>query len=376
MKLTKLQLENFRNYKKYTYEFSNDKKTTVLVGENGKGKTNLLEAIYMLSLGRSFRTLHKDELLNWEMDYFRLNAEIETQDEPASLEVFYSNYPRQQRSFKRNGVKLKNSEYLGNLITVLFYPEDLNMLYQSPSYRRRYLDILLSQVDKKYLDALSNYKKVLKQRNSLLHEIRDKRFTYKANTVPLEENLTAWDTKLVEYGAKVIKKRTELVEYLSKNLQKIYREISDKKETITIKHKTNAADAPSDDTGTMGTTFTETLTKKRESDIRTAKTSIGPHRDDLIFYINDKELSTSASRGEVRTLLLAIKLAEIKFIKDKTSFTPVLLLDDVFSELDRSRQAHLIKAIKSCQTIISTTNQEYLEKLSSEDLPMEFVKLS
>lgn len=362
MKLRKLQLENFRNYNRHEYEFPEDKKITILVGPNGKGKTNFLEAIYVLSLGKSFRTILQDDLIEWEFDYMRCKCETEIDGEETSLEVFYSNYPRKQKGFKKNGVSLKNSEYIGNLITVLFHPEDLNMLYLSPSYRRKYLNILLSQVDKKYLEALTQYKKTLKQRNALLHAIREAKFTNKPMG-NLEKDLDVWDTEIIKFGSVIIEKRIEFTQFLNKNLEKIYQSISGGKEKVKIEYHTIKAE------------YEAELIIRRDRDIRGAKTTLGPHRDDLRFFINGKEILSSASRGEFRTLLLAVKLAEIQFIKEKTGRNPILLLDDVFSELDRKRGEHLLNSIKDCQTIITTTDRGSFEKLDKEGKSLRFVKV-
>jgi len=381
MKLTKLQLENFRNYSKHTYEFAADKDFTILVGPNGMGKTNFLEAIYILSLGKSFRSSHSEDLIEWEMDYMRCNAEINYDDENVKLEVFYSNKPIRQKNFKKNGVNLRNSEYLGNLLTVLFHPEDLNMLYLSPSLRRKYMNIVLCQTDKKYLNALSKYKKVLKQRNALLHEIREARFK-KASTEStiehLKDDLIAWDQELIEFGCVVIKKRVYFLEFLNKNIQKIYRSISDDEEKVEVEYESKivkkGAYTSKSSSKNLAEMYKDELFNRRERDIRQAKSSAGPHRDDLKFYINGKEISKSASRGEFRTLLLAIKLAEIKFIKEVTGKNPILLLDDVFSELDRKRQTHLLKSIKGCQTIITTTDITNLGELAKDKASIEIVR--
>lgn len=365
MKIRKLQLENFRSYESYVYEFSDDKNFTVLVGENGKGKTNFLEAVYVLSLGRSFRTLQKDDLVKWENDYLRCKGSIESGDEESSLEVFYAREPARKRNFKFNEVNKKNSEYIGNLLTVLFHPEDLNMLYLSPQYRRQYMDILLSQTDKKYLYALSQYRKVLKQRNALLHSIREKRFK-NFDTAKLENDLTAWDQQIIKFGTELVLKRRKLVEFLGEHLQNLYRSISGKNEKIESEYmgKIDSAEG-----------YADLLHEKRNSEIFKGHTKVGPHLDDLEFKINDIEISRSASRGEFRTLLLAIKLGEIKYIEEKTGEKPVLLLDDVFSELDESRQKKLINAIKGCQTIITTTNMEKLTELHNEGQNIGFVSV-
>lgn len=365
MKLRKLQLENFRNYQSHTYEFSDHDEFTVLVGENGKGKTNFLEAIYLLSIGRSFRTLQKDYLVTWKEEYLRCHGETLINDESTSFEFFYSTIPVRRKNFKINDIKRKNSDYIGNLLTVLFHPEDLNTLYLSPSYRRKYMDILLSQTDREYLYALSQYKKILKQRTTLVQLIREKRFK-KIDTLHLEEDLDAWDSQMLDFGSIVIEKRKNLVEFLNQVLPEFYQSISGSSETLQVEYVAKATDRR---------TYTEKLQEKRPLDIISGRSNVGPHLDDLVFFINNKEISASASRGEFRTLLLAIKLAEIRFIREKTGQNPILLLDDVFSELDEKRQKKLIQAIKGCQTIITTTDIGSLGELAKESQSIRFVKI-
>lgn len=354
MKILKLQLENFRNYESYLYEFDMEKPLVLILGENGKGKTNLLEAIYLLSLGRSFRTNHPDNLIKWEKDFFRCFCTVESQNETFQLEVGYSNHPVQKKNYKKNDVRLKNSEYLGNLLTVLFHPEDLNMLYLSPAYRRNYLDIMLCQVDKNYLFALAQYKKILKQRTVLLYSIRDHRFK-KLPVENLLDDLSSWDEQLVKFGLEIIEKRQKLVDFLNQKLTKIYQNIAGQNDEITVKYLKSATPD-----------YQMELESMRDKDIRDAKTNIGPHRDDLKFCINNLAILSTASRGEFRTLLLALKLAEIDFIKEKTGILPILLLDDVFSELDQKRALHLLDAVKDHQTIIATTDLRSLENLEEK----------
>jgi DNA replication and repair protein RecF len=352
MKLKNISLENFRNYSKYSLEFPEDKNLTILVGDNGLGKTNLLESIYLLSLGKSFRSKNNEDIVEWEKDYFRCTAELSV-EEDTKLEVFYSRLPIKQKSFKKNDVKLSNAEFLGTLITVLFHPEDLNMLYLSPSLRRRYLDIVLCQTDKKYLNSLSQYKKVLKQRSALLHTIRKKQFEG-ISTDKLLKDLDVWDNELSQFGSAVIEKRIKFISFIKENLKSCYQQISGDLAEIEIKYKSKILKGSTEQS--VLELFQETLVEKRKQDIFRAETTVGPHRDDLVFFINNKEISQSASRGEFRTILLAIKLAEIKFIEEVTGYRPILLLDDVFSELDPDRQKRLLDAIDNCQAIITATD--------------------
>ena len=353
MKIKKLQLENFRNYSKHSYEFDEDKEITILLGPNGQGKTNFLEALYTLSLGKSFRTSLPEDLINWDNEYLRCNCEVDLEDDEMDLEVFYSKNPR-KKNFKRNGVNLKNSDYLGNLLTVLFHPEDLNMLYLSPSLRRKYLDIILSQTDRLYLKNLSQFKKVLKQRNALLQSIREAKFS-NMNIDNLLADLEVWDIELVKFANYILEKRKEFIRYLNLKIEDFYTEIADEESKIEINYESK----------TNNTAYNELIKLRQADDIRRAETSTGPHRDDIKFFINGKDISKSASRGEYRTLLLAIKLIEIQYIKDKTGSNPILLLDDVFSELDRKRQGHLLKAIKGCQAIITSNDLDLLSEFSS-----------
>lgn len=347
MKILKLQLENFRNYGSYKHEFDQSEPLTIITGPNGQGKTNLLEAVYLLSLGRSFRTNHPDHLIKWEKDCFRCFCTVESQNETFELEVGYTNNPIRKKNYKKNEVHLKNSEYLGNLLTVLFHPEDLNMLYLSPSYRRKYMDILLSQVDKNYLFALTQYKHVLKQRNSLLFQIREHRFQ-KLPINALLEDLSSWDQQMAKFGLIINEKRQNLVEFLNQNLTAIYQKISGQKEKITVKYLKSVTTETRQD-------YQNALENSQNKDIKDARGNIGPHLDDLQFLLNGLPISQMASRGEFRTILLALKFAEIEFIKEKSGLLPILLLDDVFSELDQNRVGHLLETVRNHQTIITTT---------------------
>jgi len=352
MKIRKLQIENFRNHKKYEYIFSDEKNITILTGENGIGKTNFLEAIYLLSLGRSFRTLKKEKIVMWGEDFYRCKGEFERDGDAFGMENFFAHSPSKKQNFKVDGVKTSHSDFIGNFLTVLFYPEDLNILYLSPSYRRKYMDVLLSQTDKFYLNALSSYKKTMKQRNALLQEIRGKEFR-REDCTKLRNDLEVWNKQLLLFGSELIQKRLELIEFLRNSLTEVYDTISGGDERIKVSYIAKVKNKEE---------YELMLNENNEQDILAGRTSIGPHLDDIEFKIDGIKIGDSASRGEYRTLLLAIKLAETVYIKEKTGEKPVLLLDDVFSELDTSRQKQLLNVIKDFQTIITTTDYESMEK--------------
>lgn len=355
MKLLKLQLQNFRSYT--SYELPLKKNTFVITGENGVGKTNILEAAFFLSTGKTFRSSDQGNLIKFEMDYFIVKGEIAenfSQDkETTSLEVAYSTYPRKQKNFKVNDAPTPHAKYLGNLITVLFHPKDLNLLYMEPSLRRKYINLLLSQTDREYLESLTNYTKLLKQRNALLDEIAEKNRP--------ESELETWDERLADEGAKIIYKRIEAVKILSKNLHKHYQKISGGKEdayaayssTVTLDEE---AMAEPDAISIIKKLFQKKLLLKRDKDIRFGNTSTGPHRDDIKFTLDSHPIEEFASRGESRTTLIALKLAEISYIEKKAKTSPLLLLDDVFSELDENRQKFLLEALQGCQSIITSVD--------------------
>jgi DNA replication and repair protein RecF len=242
------------------------------------------------------------------------------------------------------------------------------MLYLEPSLRRKYLNLILSQTDKFYLEALGNYTKILKQRNALLEEIAEEKSR--------EDELDTWDEKLAEEGAVLILERKKLIKFFNGKIGGFYRKISGGKENLEIKYSSTTSDShaegepaappadrhesvihghdsPADDLHSIKKQYLKKLILKRDRDLRYGTTGTGPHLEDIKFYLNGKEISTFASRGEFRTILIALKMAEIEYTENKTKEKPVLLLDDVFSELDENRQSHLFDAIKSCQAIIT-----------------------
>jgi DNA replication and repair protein RecF len=331
MHLKRLTLENFRNYGFLDLLFSDKNEVSFIIGRNAQGKTNILEAVFLLALTKSFRTSHQEDLIKWGEEYAKVTGEFDDQ----KLEVFLGNPPQPKRTLKKNNVKISTEKFIGNCQIVFFHPEDLNMLYLGPDLRRRYMDILNIQINKNYYRALKSFKRVLEQRNSLLKGINA--------GIGRESDLDVWDDQLALHGDFLTEERKKTVEFLNAYVQDIYSEIAGKKEEISTQYKCVSQ-------------LKKALLRSREADLRAQFTTVGPHRDDIEFTLNKRPLCAHASRGEYRSLLLALKLIELKFYKEKSGQKPLLLLDDVFSELDFERQKMLVQAIKDHQTIITATH--------------------
>lgn len=343
--LKSLSLENFRNYEKYSLNFA---KTTILIGPNGIGKTNIIEAIYLLSTGRSWRTSRDNQLIKWDNDVALIKSVIksdkETEIEIALQRIPSNDYPK-TKFLKINGVKKRLIELLGRMPTVLFSPEEIQLIEGTPSLRRRFLDILLCNLNRSYALNLIEYLKVLKGRNKLLYYL-------KIGKSKLDE-MKFWDEKLVTLGSEIISKREELIRNLNANLTITYEVISGEKETLQIKYKKSVE----------AENFRDTIIGQRDREVDSALTLFGPHRDDLIFLLDNRDISTFGSRGEYRSVILALKIEELAYLKKNIDdVEPILLLDDIFSELDATRRLHLAKIISGQQTIITTTDFDHIEK--------------
>ncbi len=366
MRITKLVLEKFRNYQNLELNFDPDEHITSIVGPNALGKTNILESIYLLALTKSFRTTKQQDMIGWESEYARVKGVFEMEDgaDSVGLEAFLGKPPHPQKSFKKNGVKISAANFIGSCQVVFFHPEDLNMLYLGPDLRRAYLNIMNVQVSRKYFGALRAYQKVLKQRNALLHKLKDQRNSGSGN-IDLSE-LDIWDEELVRHGSYLMLERSRTVEFFQERLSETYRKISRGNENVQIiyHHTLDFYNAPDDPAATNQTKsakiwkehFAGNLASARARDLQALVTTVGPHRDDLEFSFNGLRLSAHASRGEYRSLLLALKLIELEFFEERTGQNPILLLDDVFSELDPERQDLLMEAIQGHQTIVTTTH--------------------
>lgn len=343
MRTSHINLQFFRNHKGLKLDFPQDKSIIVLQGKNGAGKTSILEALYYSGFMKSFRSRHKEDLIFWENDYFRIEIDINSES-ANKLEVFYGKYPYDKRVLKLNEIEKPAVEFVGCLKTVLFTPKGILMLTDEPSLRRSYLNRLLILTKKKFLPIFLKYEKALKQRNSLLKE-------QKSN---FEVELAVWDEELIKYGNKIIEFRQEAIEFLAKKTPKHYQEISGQKQQFSMEYRTNAS--------VDNAEYQQILQKSLAKDTRYRVTQIGPHRDDLLFFLDEHLVKCSASQGELRSILLALKLAEAEYVEKKCGEKPILLFDDVFSELDQERQLHLIEHLHNYQTFITAAEEHCLKE--------------
>jgi DNA replication and repair protein RecF len=353
MKLTSLKLHSFRNYNNLEIDLDTSKNFFALVGKNGQGKTNFIEAIAMLALTKSFRQSDSAEILSWDNEFFRIEGSfINADQENNDLELFYQSKPRQKRAQKINGVTYKNTDFIGNLLVTVFSVEDIFMMSASPMLRRRYLDMVLSQVEPSYVQDLLNYQKSVKQRNKLLKSIQAGRSQ--------REELFFWDEECIKLGMSIHERRQRLFDYYNLHIQVFYEEISGAKEyDIQMAYKSNLLNKSYEEA-------LQEMQRRYDRDIATEATSLGPHRDDWMFLCNQKEFMNFSSRGELRSMILSLKMAERDFFFQKKGSYPILLLDDVFSELDEERRRYLLNNLKDQQTFITTTEKECFEEIGDK----------
>jgi DNA replication and repair protein RecF len=354
MILTKLRLQNFRHYKKQEFEFPDG--TTLVIGPNTSGKTNLLEGIYLLATGKSFRASLEQEMIAYDQDLARVKGRILSR-ERTDLEIILTRgevlgEKVAKKNYQVNGVSRRAMDFVGNLRCVYFGPEDLAIVVNSPATRRAYLDRVLEQVDRHYHRASLSYQKGLRQRNRLLEQIREEG---KPRSV-----LFFWDKLLIENGGVMTQKREEFIEFI--NQQPNY--FGD----LSIQYDQSPISPAR-------------LEKYADEEVAAGMTLVGPHRDDFDIRIKGQErgrvkersLHTFGSRGEQRTAVFSLKLGELEYVAEKTEERPVLLLDDIFSELDHERRKRLLEVIPQQQTIMTTTDIHLIEK--SYQRKMEIIEL-
>ena len=337
MYIKSVSLRNFRNYENLELEFDPD--TNILYGDNAQGKTNILESLYMSGTSRSLRGSRDREIIRFGEEEAHIRTEVMKRGSKYAVDIHLKKNRSKGIAVNRVPIR-KASELFGILYLVLFSPEDLNIIKSGPSERRRFLDQELCQIDKIYFYNLSCYQKTLMQRNRLL---KDMYFQPE-----LERTLSAWDEQLVRYGTKVIERRRNFLEDLSGIVSETHKNISGGKEELLTGYEPD----------TEEDSFAEELQRASEKDRRFCTTSVGPHRDDIRFSVNGIDIRKYGSQGQQRTAALSLKLSEIEIVKERIHDTPVLLLDDVLSELDAGRQSDLLESIHGVQTIITCTGLE------------------
>ncbi len=334
MEILSLELSNFRNYENVRLEF--DKGTNILYGDNAQGKTNILEAIYLASTTKSHKGSKDQDVIRFGQEEAHIRLELEKEELSRRIDMHLKKGRAKGIAIDAHKIK-KASELLGLLNVVFFSPEDLNIIKNGPSERRRFIDMELCQLDSFYLYNLNHYNKIVEQRNKLLKDIYEH--------PDLKETLSIWDAQIVSYGSKVIERRKIFVQQLNEIIYEIHKRLSGEKEEILITYEPNVT----------ADQFEAKMRSNLERDIYLKQTTAGPHRDDISFVVNGIDIRKFGSQGQQRTAALSLKLSEIELVKKITKDTPVLLLDDVLSELDSNRQNALLESIGNIQTIITCT---------------------
>lgn len=348
MKVNSIKLVNFRNYK--NLELSFDGSRNIILGENGQGKTNILEAIYMCAFARSFRTNKAQEMVMIGESNAQINVNAESEDIEKNIKIYIDSSGKKE--IKKDGKTVKRTaELLKNLVVVVFSPEDLKLVKDDPEKRRIFLNKEISQISPKYYENLINYNKLVKNKRVILMD-----WDRNSN----EAMLDILDMQLAKYGSEIIKYRKKFIELISEKSKEIHFDISSQKEVLTVKYR---ASISTDDENE----YYDMLKTERWKDIRDRRVLRGPHRDDLEFFINDRNVRKYGSQGQQRTVALSLKLAEVDITAGMIGENPILILDDVLSELDISRQRYLINEIKNVQLFVSATeiNDEIKEKINT-----------
>ena len=360
MYLQHIHLINYRNYE--NQELALNRGINVLIGANGQGKTNLLEAVYYLSVGNNFRGNKDIELIQWEKPYLRLTGQMKKDDSERcyDLEVYIDREKNKQ--LKINGVKYKSMSELHNYLrVVLFSPDDLKIVKGSPAERRRYLDVCMSQQDKTYYHLIRDYDRIVQQRNNLLKELQY-RHTDKSQ-------LEVWNQYLIEYGSQIIYKRLQYLKILVPMARKVQQALTCETERFSVTYHCSMGAIGDFTVDQIKEVFHNILSQKVEEEILKGTTLWGPHRDDLIFYLNHMDLKKYGSQGQQRTAILSLKMAELQTFYKLNGEYPLLLLDDVMSELDNQRRHFLLQMVKKyqIQTIITGANIELLTEEMAEN---------
>ncbi len=340
MKLKKIELYNYRNYTYNVVNFGDG--LNVIEGHNAQGKTNLIEAVYFCAVGKSFRASREKDVINWNSDVAKIKVSIEKEIGQKTIEVYFSK--NQKKTVKIDGIPIKKiGELMGELTAVFFAPDELKLIKDSPEDRRRFMDVSLSQTYRDYFYALSKYNKILQSRNKCLKSYTDE------NT--LKQMLSIYDVQLCDLMLKIKKYRKLFVEKLSPYAKMVHEYITSKKESINLEYVGIEENTSAE--------ILETLKNNFEKDVKLGYTTFGVHRDDIKVSVNGIDVRAFGSQGQQRTCALSMKLAELEIIKQDTSKVPILLLDDVLSELDDDRKARLLKFCTKAQTLLTCTEFKF-----------------
>lgn len=335
MYLKRIKLVNFRNYQQQEIELSPN--MNLFFGENAQGKTNILEAVFLCAIGKSFRAKKEKELINLEKKQAFVEIEYEKSDRSGKIKIILDD----KKTIFLNDIKQsKLSDILGKINMVMFSPDDIEILKSSPAKRRRFLNIMISQLRPHYVHSLNMYQKTLEQRNNYLRQI------VKENKP--EEMLEIWDESLANYAKEIYEYRNEFVGKIKEKISDIHSQITDRQEELKLKYISDCENKEN---------YKEELIKSRKADIERGYTSKGIHRDDIYFFINKKQVNIYGSQGQNRTVILSLKLAELEIIKEETEEYPILLLDDFMSELDGKRRENFLKNIENTQILITCTEE-------------------
>ncbi len=337
MIIESIELKNYRNYDELHMGFHPG--TNILYGNNAQGKTNILEAIYVCCTTKSHRGSKDREMIHFNQDESHIKLTIRKNDVPYRIDMHLKK--NKTKGVAINGIPIRKASELFGIVNVVFFsPEDLNLIKNGPAERRKFIDLELCQLNKLYVHSLVSYNRILMQRNKLLKDL----FFHPE----YEETLDVWDMQLVQYGKEIIRFREEFISQLNDMIIDIHRKLTGGKENLRIVYDPNAS----------AEALEENLKRSRAQDVKQKTTLVGPHRDDIGFYLGDIDIRRFGSQGQQRTAALSLKLAEIELVKKLVRDYPVLLLDDVLSELDGERQNHLLEAITHIQTMITCTGLE------------------
>ncbi len=334
MIIESIELKNYRNYE--TLHLELDKGTNIFYGDNAQGKTNILEAVYVCCTSKSHKGVKDKDIIQFGQEESHIKLQIRREGVPCRIDMHLKK--NKPKGIAINGIPIrKASELFGSVNVIFFSPEDLNIIKNGPAERRRFIDIELCQLDKIYVNNLVQYNRTLLQRNRLLKEL-----TFRPD---LEDTLEIWDTQLARFGEELIRSRRRFVAQLNEILQEIHGRLSGGGEVLMLAYRPNTEEGGME----------EAMRRSRMQDIRQKTTLSGPHRDDIGFLVNQTDIRRFGSQGQQRTAALSLKLSELALVKRLRRDNPILLLDDVLSELDSSRQNHLLSAIQDIQTFITCT---------------------